>query len=306
MAANNNSRSLAVTGTNLNTPLVKDLSTATNLYAQEIKESPLVTGVGSVISFIGNTISISVETLFKAISGVVDFSLGLVSGVKDMILGFIGALVGRDLGGPSKLSLNEKNNLNKQKQSKCNLADLNFGFDGFNASILGYSIAALLAMLLCKGIELVFSLLGSIIDLGIATVDIVAGAVSDVFKNVVGGNTIGIVNDLAGTNFGNKISSNINNSEAMILGAVKKNTAPLTGSATENYNKLNGSLNKLTPNWLSNGKEFTLGKIQGNTNISSLASKSLGSKAAQPLLGSTNYSNKVLSSKEKISLFSKF
>lgn len=298
-----NNTSLAVTGTNLNTPLVQDLSKATNLYSQQIVESPIVSGIGSVISFVGNAISISVETLFKAISGIVDFSLGLVTGVKDMILGFIGALIGRDLGSKSKLSLNEKSNLSKQSESKCNLTDINFGFDGFNASILGYSIAALLGMLLCKGIEGIFTLLGSIINLGIATVDVVASAISDTFKNVVGGNTIGIINDLAGTNYGSKVTSNINNSEGMILGAVKNNTAPLTGSATAGYNKLSSSLDTLTPNWLSSGGQFNLGKVKGNANISGLASKSLGNVSSKPLLGSSNYTGKILSSKEKISLF---
>lgn len=303
--ATNSAPSLAVTGTNLNTPLVQDLSKATNLYSQQILESPIVSGIGSVISFAGNVISISVETLFKAISGIVDFSLGLVSGVKDMILGFIGALIGRDLGGLSKLSLNEKNNLNKEKEkeSKCSLSDINFGFEGFNASILGYSIAALLGMLLCKGIEGIFTLLGSIIDLGIATVDIVASAISDTFKGVIGGNTIGIVNDLADSQFGNLVTTNINNSEGMILNAVKRNTTPLTGSATEGYGKLTDSLNKLTPNWLSQGGEFNVGKIKGDTNIKGLASKSLGNVTSKPLLGSSNYTSKILNNKEKIKLF---
>lgn len=317
---------ITTTGTNLNTPLIGDLKTASNLYNEKVSPAASSSLVGDIIGLAGNTIKISVEALLKAIIGVVGFATDLIGAVKNEILGFISKLVGRDLGGLSKLSLMEKTNLKKESNSNtdCNfdLSNLGkFGFGGFNLSILGYSLAALLAMLLCKGITGIFSLLGEIVNLGIATVSVVAGAVSDVFSNVFGNNTTEIVNDLAASQFAPGITSNVNNSENMILNFLKKDTSTAKGHTLvsggnmnngnlingggDKFDKLNNSLNTLTPNWLNDGKDFNLFKIRDNKTISNIASQSVRSKESKPLLNTNNFENKVLSSKEKISLLSK-
>ena len=312
---------ITTTGTNLNTPLIGDLKTASNLYNEKVSPAASSSIIGDVISYVGNTINISVQALLKAVMSVVGMATDLIGGVKDAILGFISSLVGRDLGGLSKLSLMEKSDLNKESKTDCNFDLGSFGFDGFNLSILGYSLAALLAMLLCKGISGIFSLLGKIVDLGIATASVVAGAVSDVFSNVFGSNTIGIVNDLASSPFAPKISSNINNSENMILNLIKRDTTSTKGHTLvsggsmsggnlingvgDKYNTLSNSLNSLTPNWLNDGSNFSLSKVRGNSPISKLASQSVLSRESKPLLNTNNFKNRILSSKEKVSLLSK-
>lgn len=295
---------LSVTGTNLNTPLVEDLSKTSNIYTQQVVEPANSNIVGNVINLIGNTISVSVETLFKVLGGIVDFGLGLVGVVKDTILGFISGLIGRDLGGLSKLSLQQKSDVSNSSKKDCSLMDMNFGFNGIDLNILGYGLAALLGMLLCQGIKGIFTLLGTIVDLGIATVEVVSSALSDTFKGIFGGNTVAIVNDLALSPFGKGVASNVTNSEGMILNAVKSNTAPIQGSANQAYSNLNNSLNTLTPNWLSDNQEFSLAKVRGNNTISGLASSSLSATPSNPLLSSRDYTSKVLNPTEKISLFS--
>jgi len=314
-------KSIAVTGTNLNTPLIGDLKTATNLYNQNVSPAASSSIIGDILSWTGNTIKIGVEALLKGIMSVVGMATDLLSGVKDAILNFISTLVGRDLGGLGKLSLMEKSNLNNQSNTNCNFDLGNFGFDGFNLSILGYGLAALLAMLLCKGITGIFSLLEKIVDLGIATVSVVAGAVSDVFSNVFGSNTTDVVNDLAKSQFASEVSTGANNSENMILNFLKKDTTSanshtlVSGGSMTNGNLINGtgdkfstlndSLDTLTPNWLNDGTNFNLFKVRGNESISKLASQSTLSRESKPLLNTNDFTSKILSSKEKVSLLGK-
>ena len=315
-------QSISTTGTNLNTPLIGDLRTASNLYTEKVSQAVSNSLVGDIVSWTGNTIKIGVEALLKGLMSVVGMATDLIGGVKDAILGFISALVGRDLGGLSKLSLMEKSNLSKESSTNCNFDLGNFGFGGFNLSILGYGLASLLAMLLCKGITGIFSLLKDIVNLGIATVSVVSGAISDVFSNVFGSNTVGIVNDLASSIFAPGVSSNVNNSERMVLNFLKKDTSSantntlisggrmnggsLINGTQDKFTELNGSLNKLTPNWLNDGANFNLSKVRGNDTISKLASQSTRSRESRPLLNTNDFTSKVLSSKEKISLLGKF
>lgn len=298
---------LLVTGTNLNTPMTTDLGKAVNVYSQEVKDSAIVSKIGDIISFVKDTIVVSVEALYKALTGAIDFTLGLIGSVKDSILGFISGLIGRDIGGMSKLSLFEKSNVSSATSSSsdnCSIGDINFGFEGMDGSVLGYGLAALLGMLLCKGISTVFSLLGTIVDLGIATVEVVSGALSDTFKGIFGGNSIPIINDLAASPFGSSISQNVTNSEGMILNSIKNNSSPTLSNANTEYSTLSKSLNTLTPSWLNDGGSFSLSKISTNIPLSNLASKSLASTSTTPTLGSTDYTSKVLNDTEKVSLVS--
>lgn len=316
---------IMTTGTNLNTPLTTDLQTASNLYNVEAPSNASSSIIGDVLSFIGNTIKISVQALLKGIMSVIGFATDLIGSVKDAILGFISSLVGRDMGGNSKLSLMERSNLgNESSGGDCNFDLGSFGFNGFNLSLLGYSLAALLAMLLCKGISGIFSLLKGLVNGGVATASVVNSAVSDVFSNVTGGNTVGLVTDLHSSGYGSGLSQNVNNSEGMLFNILQKDTTTLdantlvSGGRMENgrlingdgmtnkYSSLSTSMDNIAPNWLSDGKEFNVGKVKGNNTITGLSSQDLLSRESKPLLSSSDYTSRTLSNQEKISLSSLF
>ncbi len=316
---------IITTGTNLNTPLTTDLQTASNLYNVEAPVNSSSSIIGDVLSFIGNTIKISVQALLKGIMATIGLATDLIGSVKDAILGFISSLVGRDMGGNSKLSLMERSNLgNESSGGDCNFDLGSFGFNGFNLSLLGYSLAALLAMLLCKGISGIFSLLKGLVNGGVATASVVNSAVSDVFSNISGGNTVGLVNDLHTSGYGSGLSQDVNNSEGMLFNVLQKDNTTLNSNTllsggrieggqlingsgmTDKYGDLSTSMDSLTPNWLSDGKEFNLGKVKGNNTIIGLSSQNLLSRESKPLLSSSDYTSKTLSSQEKISLLSIF
>jgi hypothetical protein len=179
-------------------------------------------------------------------------------------------------------------------------------------------------MLLCKGISGIFSFLKGIVNSGVATANVVNSAVSDVFSNVTGGNTVGIVNDLHSSGYGSGLSQNVNNSEGMLFNVLQKDTVTvdantlISGGRMENgrlingdgmtnkYSSLSTSMDNMAPNWLSNGKEFSIGKVKTNNTIVGLSSKDLLSRESKPLLNSSDYTSKTLSSQEKISLSSLF
>jgi len=304
---------LLISGTNLNTPMVTDLAKANVLYAEQEKSllESIAAGAGTVLEVIGNFIKINLEALMNAVVKAVGFVTDLLGFVKDKILALLGALFGRDLGGLSKLSLTGQSDLSGVGSGGCGLGgNLNLG--GFNLSLLGYSLAALLAMLLCAGVTAVFSLLDTIIDTGMSTIGLVTGAISDVLKSITGGNSIGVIKDLAGSRYASSVNGLIPNSSNMLLNSINSNTSPSVMSigtpylSDSTYAGVSNSLNTLSPNWLKgNDGNFSLEKLKGNSIVPKLASKSLLSTESKPILASFDYSGKTLSSTQKVSALSK-
>lgn len=304
---------LLITGTNLNTPMVTDLAKANVLYVEQEQSllDSIVEGAGTVLEVIGDFIKINLEALMNAVVKVVGFVTDLLGFVKDKILALIGALLGRDLGGLSKLSLFGQSELGNVGSGGCGLGG-NMNLGGFNLSLLGYSLASLLAMLLCSGVTAVFSLLDTIIDTGMTTIGMVTGAISDVLKSITGGNSIGVINDLANSRYADSVNGLIPNSSNMLLNSINNNTSssimsmgtPYQSGGT--YASVDTSLNKLSPNWLKdNSGNFSLQNLKGNSIVPKLASKSLLGTESKPLLASFDYSGKTLSSTQKVSALSK-
>lgn len=289
---------LVITGTNLNNSLTSDLASANKLYNQQ-EENTLL---GNLISIVKGVVTLDINAILKALGGLVDLGMDLLGSIKDRILGFIYSLMGRDLSGLSKLSLTEQTGLRGLSNSACNMNLNGLNLGGMNLNILGYGLASLLAMLLCAGLTAVFTALDTIVDLGIATVELVSGAISDVLKSIVGGNTIGVISDLSGSRYASAVSQTYVNPQSMLLGSIGKNTSSIS-NMPNTYQTLNSGLNTMSPNWLKNGTNFSLANVKGNNVMSGLANSVNKQQTLAPSLSGYNYSGKTLNNTEKISMF---
>lgn len=285
---------IKISGTDLNRSMTADLSTASKLYNQESSGGLL----GNIINIVKGILTLDIDKILKALGNIVDLGLDLFGSVKNKILEFVYSLLGRDMSGLSKLSLIERSGLSPHNGCNFNLSS---SLGGINLNILGYSIASLLAMLLCAGVKGIFSLIDGIINIGIATVQVVAGAISDVLKFIVGGDTLNVVTDLGNSIFAPQLSKSYDNPAGMLLSAVSKNTANIN-NPVNTFTQLNSGMNTMAPNWLG-GNNFNLANVKGNSVIQNLSnSVNLGS-ISKPITSEYNI-DKIFNPTEKISMFS--
>lgn len=289
---------LLITGTNLNNSFTSDLNSASKLYNKP-EENTLL---GNLISIVKGVVTLDIDAILKALGGIVDLGMELAGNIKDRILGFIMSLFGRDMSGLSKLSLTEQTGLRSLSNAACNMNLNGLNLGGMNMNILGYGLASLLAMLLCAGLTAVFTVLDTIVDLGMATIGLVTGAISDVLKSVVGGNTVQIVSELSGSRYAGAISQAYTNPQSMLLGSIGRNTASIP-NMPGSYQTLNNGLNTMSPNWLKNGTNFSLANVKGNNVMSSLANSVNKQQTLLPSTSGYNYTGKTLNNTEKISMF---
>lgn len=286
---------IKVSGTNLNKSMTADLATASKLYNEESPEGLL----GSLISVVKGVLTLDIDKILSALGNIVDLGLDLLDSIKDRILEFIFSLLGRDSSGLSKLSLTERSGLSPHNGCNFNLSG---SLGGINLNILGYSIASLLAMLLCAGIKGIFTLIDGIINIGVATVQLVAGAVSDVLKFIVGGDTLNVINDLGKSSYASQLSKAFNDPASMLLGSVGKNTANILNPSSM-FSSLNTSMNTMAPDWLG-GNTFNLNKVRGNNVVSSLANSVNLGKTSSPITSGYNVA-KSFNPTEKLAMFGK-
>lgn len=284
---------IKISGTDLNRSMTADLSTASKLYNQEEPAGLL----SNIISVVKGILTLDIDAILKALGNIMDLGLNLFGDIKNRILEFIYSLLGRDMNGLSKLSLTERSGLSPHNGCNFNLSN---GLDGINLNILGYSIASLLAMLLCAGIKGIFALIDGIINIGIATVKVVAGAISDVLKFIVGGDTLNVVSDLGKSVFGPEISKVYNDPSSMLLGAVGKHTAGIPDPVST-FASLNSGMNTMAPNWLG-GNTTNLSNVRGNSVVKNLASAVATSGTSIPITSGYNF-NKSFNPTEKIAMF---
>lgn len=286
---------IKVSGTNLNKSMTADLATASKLYNEESPEGLL----GNLISVVKGVLTLDIDKILSALGNIVDLGLDLLDSIKDRILEFIFSLLGRDSSGLSKLSLTERSGL--APHNGCNF-NLSSSLGGINLNILGYSIASLLAMLLCAGIKGIFTLIDGIINIGVATVQLVAGAVSDVLKFIVGGDTLNVINDLGKSSYATQLSKAFNDPASMLLGSVGKNTANISNPSSM-FSSLNTSMNTMAPDWLG-GSTFNLNKVRGNNVVSGLANSVNLGKTSSPITSGYNVA-KSFNPTEKLAMFGK-
>lgn len=284
---------IKISGTDLNRSMTADLSTASKLYNQESSEGLL----GNIISIVKGILTLDIDKILKALGNIVDLGLDLFGNIKNRILEFIYSLLGRDMSGLSKLSLTERSNL--APHNGCNF-NLNNSLGGINLNILGYSIASLLAMLLCAGVKGIFTLIDGIINIGIATVQVVAGAISDVLKFIVGGDTLNVISDLGKSIFAPQLSKSYSDPSGMLLGAIGKHTANISNPVNSFTNISNG-MNTMAPNWLG-GNTTNLSNVRGNNVLTNLASAVTKGGASVPITDGYNF-NKTFNPTEKIAMF---
>ena len=284
---------IKISGTDLNRSMTADLSTASKLYNQESPEGLL----GNIISIVKGILTLDIDKILKALGNIVDLGLDLFGNIKNRILEFIYSLLGRDMSGLSKLSLTERSNLAPHNGCNFNLSN---SLGGINLNILGYSIASLLAMLLCAGIKGIFTLIDGIINIGIATVQVVAGAISDVLKFIVGGDTLNVISDLGKSIFAPQLSKSYSDPSSMLLGAVGKHTANIS-NPVGSFNSLTNGMNTMAPNWLG-GNTTNLSNVRGNNVLTNLASAVTKGGASVPITDGYNF-NKSFNPTEKIAMF---
>lgn len=283
---------IKISGTDLNRSMTADLATASKLYATETPDGLL----GSIISVVKGVLTLDIDKILKALGNIVDLGLNLFGDMKNRILEFIYSLLGRDMSGLSKLSLTEKSGL--APSNGCNFNMGNLG--GINLNILGYGIASLLAMLLCAGVKGIFMLIDGIINIGVATVKMVAGAVSDVLKFIVGGDTLNVITDLGKSIFAPQLAKSYDDPTKMLLDAVGKNTASISDPVSM-FSSLNTGMNNMAPNWLG-GDTFNLANVKGNSVINNLSNSVNLNKISSPITNGYNI-NKTFNPTEKISMF---
>lgn len=285
---------IKISGTDLNRSMTADLSTASKLYNQESSEGLL----GNIINIVKGILTLDIDKILKELGNIVDLGLDLFGSIKNRILEFIYSLLGRDMSGLSKLSLTERSGLSPH--NGCNF-NLNSNLDGVNLNIAGYSIASLLAMLLCAGVKGIFSLIDGIINIGIATVQVVAGAISDVLKFIVGGDTLNVITDLGKSIFAPQLSKSYSDPANMLLDAIGKNTVDI-GNPVGAFTELVSGMDIMAPDWLG-GDNFNLNKVRENKVIQSLSNSVNLENISKPITEGYNI-NKVFNPTEKISMFS--
>ena len=284
---------IKVSGTDLNRSMTADLATASKLYADEAPAGLL----GNIISVVKGVLTLDIDQILNSLGNIVDLGLDLLGDIKDRILGFIYSLLGRDSDGLSKLSLVERSGLfGGDGACNFNLGNLN----GINLNIAGYGISALLAMLLCAGIKGIFSLIDGVISMGIATVGLVAGAVSDVLKFIVGGDTLNVISDLGKSKYAAGLTQAFGDPTAMLMNSVNSHTAPISNPMSA-LNSLTSGMNNMSPNWLG-GNNFNMNNVMGNNVLSKLTTSANLNKVASPILNGYNV-NKSFNPNEKISMF---
>lgn len=285
---------IKISGTDLNRSMTADLSTASKLYNQESSEGLL----GNIINIVKGILTLDIDKILKELGNIVDLGLDLFGSTKNRILEFIYSLLGRDMSGLSKLSLTERSGLSPH--NGCNF-NLNSNLDGVNLNIAGYSIASLLAMLLCAGVKGIFSLIDGIINIGIATVQVVAGAISDVLKFIVGGDTLNVITDLGKSIFAPQLSKSYSDPANMLLDAIGKNTVDISNPVGA-FTELVSGMDIMAPDWLG-GDNFNLNKVRENKVIQSLSNSVNLENISKPITEGYNI-NKVFNPTEKISMFS--
>lgn len=285
---------IKVSGTDLNRSMTADLATASKLYADEAPAGLL----GNIISVVKGVLTLDIDQILNSLGNIVDLGLDLLGDIKDRILAFIYSLLGRDLFGLSKLSLVERSNM-ADNGADCNFNLGNLG--GINLNIAGYGIASLLAMLLCAGIKGIFSLIDGIIDIGVATIGVVAGAVSDVLKFIVGGDTLNVISDLGRSKYAPALTQAFGDPTAMLMNSVGAHTAAINNPMGA-LDSLTSGMNVMSPNWLG-GNNFNMSNVMGNNVLSELTTSANLNKVASPILNGYNV-NKSFNPNEKISMFS--
>lgn len=286
---------IKISGTDLNRSMAADLTTASKLYNEEKPEGL----VSEAISIVKGILTLDIDKILKSLGDILKLGVDLFGNIKNRILEFIYSLLGRDSSGLSKLSLTERSDMDTDKG--CNL-NLNTSLEGININILGYSISSLLAMLLCAGAKGIFTLIDGIINIGIATAKVVAGAVSDVLNFIVGGDTLNVVSDLGKSNYASEILKSYEDPASMLLKAVDKNTTDIK-DPTSAFSGLSEGMRKMAPDWLGK-EEFNLDKVKDNSVIKSLSDSVNLNTISKPI--TEGYSiDKEFNPTEKISLFAK-
>lgn len=294
---------IKVSGTDLNRSMTSDLAIASKMYT-DLVPAVLVNKMGPLVK---KKLNLDIN---QVLSGLGDLSrLGLDAvggsgGMKGKILGLIESLLERDSFGLSKLSLLERTNLFKEDDG-CNLGDQDLNT---NNNIMGYGVSAVLSMLLCAGEKGIFSLIDDIIDFGVSTARIVAGAVTDVLKSIVGADTINVIVDLANSKYAQAIISAVSGPDRMLLKGIGAHSGPID-NPVQTLNKVMTGMDIMAPGWLedknsSGSSSFNMGSVADNTVISKMATYSSVNKEATPEVTEYNI-NRTFTSIEKIAMFAK-
>ena len=126
-----------------------------------------------------------------------------------------------------------------------------------------------IGLLVPELLKSIFSLIDGVIDLGIATVKLVAGAVSDVLKFVVGGDTLNVISDLGNSKYASALTQAFGDPTAMLMNSANSHTAPISNLMGA-LNSLTSGMSAMSPNWLGGSKlnmHIVTGKQIGRAHV---------------------------------------
>lgn len=170
-----------------------NISSMSEVTPEEAKPNSLPSGTIDVLKEIPIP-----ENIRNSLNEAISMNSTFTKKTSDKIDALIKSKLGSALSGSSNLGL--KNRMLELNKTKCNIGDigLSFALKGANLDLQGYTLAGLLAMLICSGVEKALEGLNILINntKGIIASSVYAKAISNTIVNDINPNSISFIDGL--------------------------------------------------------------------------------------------------------------